>query len=74
MSRSPSPGQTRFDYNLDRCGPGTIDTPDWKIADRKKAYVTRAVAARAGLWGNHGYDYNLERTTSRNGDTLYAGL
>ena len=33
-----------FDYNLDRCGPGTIDSPAWKIADRKKAYVTRAVA------------------------------
>ena len=45
-----------FDYNLDRLGPGTIDAPEWKIADRPKAYVTRAVAARAGLWGNHGYE------------------
>ena len=25
-----------FDYNLDRCGLGTIDTPDWKIGDRKQ--------------------------------------
>jgi hypothetical protein len=49
-----------FDYNLDRCGVGTIDTPDWKIPDRKKAYVTRAVAARAGLWGNHGYEADYE--------------
>jgi hypothetical protein len=49
-----------FDYNLDRCGPGTIDSPEWKIADRKKAYVTRAVAARAGLWGNHGYEADYE--------------
>ncbi len=45
-----------FDYNLDRLGPGTIDSPDWKIADRRQAYVTRAVVARAGLWGNHGYE------------------
>ena len=49
-----------FDYNLDRCGLGTIDAPAWKIADRKKAYVTRAVAARAGLWGNHGYEADYE--------------
>ena len=38
-----------FDYNLDYLGLGTIDSPDWKIADRTTAYVTRAVAARAGL-------------------------
>ena len=47
-----------FDYNLDHLGLGTIDTPEWKITDRTKAYVTRAVAARAGLWGNHGYEAN----------------
>ena len=45
-----------FDYNLDRCGPGTIDSPDWKVPDRNNAYVLRAVAARMGLWGNHGYE------------------
>jgi hypothetical protein len=45
-----------FDYNLDHLGLGTIDAPEWKITDRPKAYVTRAVAARAGLWGNHGYE------------------
>lgn len=45
-----------FDYNLDRLGLGTIDAPEWKIDDRARAYVTRAVAARAGLWGNHGYE------------------
>jgi hypothetical protein len=49
-----------FDYNLDRCGPGTINAPEWKIADRKIAYVTRAVAARMGLWGNHGYEADYE--------------
>jgi hypothetical protein len=45
-----------FDYNLDRLGLGTIDAAEWKIADRATAYATRAVAARAGLWGNHGYE------------------
>ena len=60
-----------FDYNLDRCGVGTIDTADWKIADRKKAYVTRAVAARAGLWGNHGYEADYEIIhQDEHGDTL----
>ncbi len=60
-----------FDYNLDRLGPGTIDTPEWKIDDRRKAYVTRAVAARAGLWGNHGYEADYELVhQDENGDTL----
>jgi hypothetical protein len=45
-----------LDFNLDHLGPGTIDAPEWKIADRAKAYVTRAVTARIGLWGNHGYE------------------
>ena len=34
-----------FDYNLDALGPGTIDSPVWKIADRTTAYATRALAA-----------------------------
>jgi hypothetical protein len=60
-----------FDYNLDRLGPGTIDAPEWKIADRKTAYVTRAVAARAGLWGNHGYEADYEIVhQDENGDPL----
>jgi len=63
-----------FDYNLDRCGPGTIDSPDWKIPDRKKAYVTRAVAARAGLWGNHGYEADYEIVhQDEHGDQLTGG-
>jgi hypothetical protein len=45
-----------FDYNLDFFEIGTLDDPQWKIADRTTAYVTRAAAARAGLWGNHGYE------------------
>jgi hypothetical protein len=49
-----------FDYNLDRLGLGTLDSPEWLIADRKTAYVTRAVIARAGLWGNNGYEANYD--------------
>lgn len=45
-----------FDYNLDHLGPGTIDDPHWKIADRQDAYKMRMIAARGGLWGNHGYE------------------
>ena len=45
-----------FDYNLDRLGLGTDDAPEWRIADRATAYGTRAVVARGGLWGNHGYE------------------
>jgi hypothetical protein len=60
-----------FDYNLDRLGPGTIDSPEWKIADRRTAYVTRAVIARAGLWGNHGYEANYAFAwEDENGDHL----
>ncbi|WUW24338.1 DUF1254 domain-containing protein [Streptomyces sp. NBC_01463] len=45
-----------FDYNLDHFGVGTIDSPQWRIADREASYLARAVAARVGLWGNHGYE------------------
>jgi hypothetical protein len=45
-----------FDYNTESLRLGTIDTPEWKIADRDLRYATRAVVARAGLWGNHGYE------------------
>ncbi len=45
-----------FNYNTDFFEIGTINAPEWKIADRKTAVVTRAVVARAGFWGNHGYE------------------
>ncbi|WP_327367206.1 DUF1254 domain-containing protein [Streptomyces sp. NBC_01217] len=45
-----------FDYNLDRHGVGTVDSPQWRIADREAAYPARAVAARNALWGSHGYE------------------
>jgi len=45
-----------FDYNVDYFEIGTIDAPEWKIADRTKAIGERAAAALGGLWGNHGYE------------------
>ncbi|MET8327582.1 DUF1254 domain-containing protein [Streptomyces sp. NPDC005181] len=45
-----------FDYNLDRFGVGTIDSPEWKMADREASYLVRAVAARMAPWGVHGYE------------------
>ncbi len=40
-----------FDYNNDHFELGTIDEPQWRIADRPAARQVRAAAARAGLWG-----------------------
>ncbi|GHJ44700.1 hypothetical protein Cs7R123_20420 [Catellatospora sp. TT07R-123] len=45
-----------FDYNRHFFGIGTLDSPQWKISDPHRAYELRAAAARAGLWGNHGYE------------------
>ncbi len=45
-----------FDYNNDFFELGALDDPQWRIADRPRARVTRAAAARAGLWGNHAYE------------------
>ncbi|MDW4574229.1 DUF1254 domain-containing protein [Microbacterium sp. M3] len=45
-----------FDYNLDFFEVGAKDDPAWKTTDPKVRIVERAVAAKAGLWGNHGYE------------------
>lgn len=45
-----------FDYNVDHFEVGTIDSPQWRIADRPTAYAQRAVSGRVGLWGNHAYE------------------
>jgi len=45
-----------FDYNLDFFEIGALDDPRWKVADGAGRYRLRAAAARAGLWGNHGYE------------------
>jgi hypothetical protein len=44
------------DYNLDWFELGTLDDPTWKLPDRDTAHVARAMVARGGLWGNHGYE------------------
>jgi hypothetical protein len=60
-----------FDYNLDHLGLGTIDDPAWKIADREASYLARALAARGGLWGNHGYEAAYPMTyVDADGDQL----
>jgi hypothetical protein len=60
-----------FDYNLDHLGPGTIDDPQWKIGDRPISYLARALAARGGLWGNHGYEAAYPMTyVDADGDQL----
>jgi hypothetical protein len=45
-----------FDANLDHLGLGTVDDPAWKMKDRQTSCLARALAVRAGLWGNHGYE------------------
>jgi hypothetical protein len=62
-----------FDYNNDYLGLGTIDAPEWKIADRTVAYATRAAAARAGLYGNHGYEADYAITYVDSGDEQLNG-
>lgn len=60
-----------FDYNLDHLGPGTVDDPAWKMADRQGSYLVRALAARAGLWGCHAYEAAYPMTyVDADGDEL----
>jgi len=62
-----------FDYNLDHLGLGTVDDPAWKITDRTSSYFARALAARGGLWGNHGYEAAYPMTyTDADGDQLHG--
>jgi hypothetical protein len=60
-----------FDYNLDHLGPGTLDDPAWIMPGREASYLARALAARGGLWGNHGYEAAYPMTyTDAGGDPL----
>ncbi|MEU7072753.1 DUF1254 domain-containing protein [Streptomyces narbonensis] len=62
-----------FDYNLDHFGVGTLDTPQWRIADREASYLVRAGAARSALWGNHGYEAVYAHTfTDADGERLHG--
>ena len=54
-----------FDYNLDFFELGTLDEPRWKLADDPSRYLKRALAARGGLWGNHGYEADPLRSRRR---------
>ena len=45
-----------FDYNLDFFEVGALNEDAWKLADGPARYMQRALAARGGLWGNHGYE------------------
>jgi hypothetical protein len=45
-----------FDYNLDFFEIGALDDPEWKLPDTEFRYLERALSARGGLWGNHGYE------------------
>jgi hypothetical protein len=50
-------GYHAFDYNLDFFELGALDDPAWQIdAPPQQRYLARALAARGGLWGNHGYE------------------
>jgi hypothetical protein len=60
-----------FDYNDDFFEVGTVDSPQWRIADRSEAIKIRAGAALGGLWGNHGYEAAYAMTyVDADGDPL----
>jgi hypothetical protein len=50
------PAYHAFDYNDTFFEVGTRTDPEWRISDPATAREVRAAAARAGLWGNHGYE------------------
>ncbi len=45
-----------FDYNLDYFEVGSLDDPDFTIADPQRRIVQRAGAALGGLWGNQSFE------------------
>ena len=45
-----------FDYNLDFFEVGALDDANGRSPTPKLRYLERALAARGGLWGNHGYE------------------
>jgi hypothetical protein len=49
-------GTHAFDYNLDFFEIGALDDPAWKLEEPERRLLGPAVAARTGLWGNHGYE------------------
>ncbi len=67
-----------FDYNIDFFEVGTLDDENFKITDPKPRIIARAVAAKAGLWGNHAYEaayavvYTDESGQPLNGANTYT--
>lgn len=49
-------GYHAFDFNADFFEVGTLKDPQWVYADRELGRTVRAGAARAALWGSHGYE------------------
>ena len=45
-----------FNFNRDHFGRGVINSKNWIIENLNDAVERRAIAARIGLWGNHGYE------------------
>ena len=45
-----------FNFNRDHFGSGVINSKNWIIDNLNDAVGHRAIAARIGLWGNHGYE------------------
>jgi hypothetical protein len=63
-----------FDYNNDYFEIGALDDVRWRIADPARAHITRAAAARAGLWGNHGYEaVYASADVDGSGEQLHGG-
>jgi hypothetical protein len=80
LVQMPSPEQNGwklsfhvFDYNNDYFEIGTLDGPEWRIADRDAARVARAASARAGLWGNHAYEAAYAMTWTDDAGELLRG-
>jgi hypothetical protein len=67
-------GLHMFDYNLDFFEVGTIDAPEWRLDTRSAAHRERALAARLGLWGNHGYEACYSQVfVDTDGQQLHGG-
>jgi hypothetical protein len=45
-----------FNFNQHFFELGTIDTPEWKIADRERAWLLRTRESLTAIWGNHAYE------------------
>jgi hypothetical protein len=62
-----------FDYNNDFFEIGALSDPQWRIADRAQAALVRTLAARGGLWGNHGYEAIYCQTYTDSGGEPLTG-